>query len=631
MEKPTLRFNSATSQSGFTNASTSASNDKNASVIIREILQNSFDSAIIEAEQETANVKFSLEYVKKDDIPGIEEYEKSISYIKKLDLSKNEQEKDILNVIEEELNKDSLPVLFITDNGIGFDPKKMVAILSDGISDKSDPKNSGGSYGNGHYSAFNISNLRYVMYGAKLKDTSIICSGQALLRTHKDEKNNLKLGTGFYVTNDKPIEVESKNFPKNENVPSFMKNKLEKITDKSGAVIAIIGFNFFGKKHNDTELINLISAAVVRNFFVALKENQLTVEIVADSKLTSIDSDNIDEIFKKTKEIKAEPSYKSLEKFYNTFINGQAEIITTTQGKVKVHYKESDSTSLAICRNGMWICDSLPPPLNQGNFTDVKFFNALVIPQKSTNLSALVRRSEGNLHNDLRLNRFTDDKDGKKKKDDLKNSLQEISDFLKKVIGKNDNTTFTISIPDLSIEMISDKQVNTPETQNKKSNKSKKTKKIPKPTINSFGENENEAHGDKKKKNKKDTDSPEKRRAGNPFSVKKFLSSHDGDNKTAHVKFNTGKKATNLLLCMRIDDGTDPSCDNTLIPPRLKIKKAILNEKELEIIDEDTIDFGVVEKTDVIDLSIHYDTEIEGHYTIHYEFLNSLLKKDKND
>lgn len=124
MEKPTLRFNSATSQSGFTNASTSASNDKNASVIIREILQNSFDSAIIEAEQETANVKFSLEYVKKDDIPGIEEYKKSISYIKKLDLSKNEQEKDILNVIEEELNKDSLPVLFITDNGIGFDPKK---------------------------------------------------------------------------------------------------------------------------------------------------------------------------------------------------------------------------------------------------------------------------------------------------------------------------------------------------------------------------------------------------------------------------------------------------------------------------------------------------------------------------
>lgn len=47
MEKPTLRFNSATSQSGFTNASTSASNDKNASVIIREILQNSFDSAIM--------------------------------------------------------------------------------------------------------------------------------------------------------------------------------------------------------------------------------------------------------------------------------------------------------------------------------------------------------------------------------------------------------------------------------------------------------------------------------------------------------------------------------------------------------------------------------------------------------
>lgn len=63
---------------------------------------------------------------------------------------------------------------------------------------KDNPNDSGGSYGNGHFSAFNISDLRYVLYGGKLEDGTKLCSGQALLRTHK-QNNELKLGTGFYL------------------------------------------------------------------------------------------------------------------------------------------------------------------------------------------------------------------------------------------------------------------------------------------------------------------------------------------------------------------------------------------------------------------------------------------------
>ena len=243
-----LIFSSAISQSGFTNASTSASNDKDSSTIIREILQNSYDSSINEANRDTANVKFIIDYIDKNQIPGITEYEKVLKSIDKEDLSKKEQEQDILNVIEEQLRSDKIPILYIVDNGVGFNQNKLVAILSDGISDKDNPNDSGGSYGNGHFSAFNISNLRYVLYGGKFEDGTKLCSGQALLRTHKQD-GELKLGTGFLLTNQNSIEIENDIFYKNENIPKIIDNQLDKI-ENSGAVVGIIGFNFFGNEEN---------------------------------------------------------------------------------------------------------------------------------------------------------------------------------------------------------------------------------------------------------------------------------------------------------------------------------------------------------------------------------------------
>jgi len=194
-----LIFSSAQVQSGFTNASTSTSNDKDSSTIIREILQNSYDSAINEAKKEKAQIKFILDDIEINEIPGIKEYKEALEAIRKEDLSNKEQEQDILNTIIEQLEFEKIPVLHLIDNGIGFTQNKLVAILSDAISDKDNPNDASGSYGNGHFSTFNISNLRYVLYGGKLKDGSKLCSGQALLRTHK-QNGELKLGTGFLLT-----------------------------------------------------------------------------------------------------------------------------------------------------------------------------------------------------------------------------------------------------------------------------------------------------------------------------------------------------------------------------------------------------------------------------------------------
>lgn len=547
-----LIFGSAISQSGFTNASTSASNDKDSSTIIREILQNSYDSAINEANRDTAKVKFIIDYIDKSKIPGIIEYEKALESIKKEDLSTKEQEQDILNVIEEQLKTDKIPVLYVIDNGVGFTQKKLVAILSDGISDKDNPNDSGGSYGNGHFSAFNISNLRYILYGAKFEDGTKLCSGQALLRTHK-KNGELKLGTGFLLTTEKSIEIENDIFYKDENIPSVVNNQLDSI-EKSGAVVGIVGFNFFGNEENLDKVRNLISSSIIRNFYVAIHENNLEAEIIIQDNTIKINNETLNDIFIKTENEKSTPSYNTAKRFYDMLNYGKKQMIPTKEGEVKIYYQLSNSdTKLAICRNGMWINDAIPSPLNKNNFPSNKNFNALILAQKGTNFSTLIRRIENNSHDNLRLSRFTTDHNGKQKREKLSASLKEIKDFLSNIIEKNDNDSFDYDIPDLSISMIGD-------TKSKQQNerKSKQTKKIPKRKKIVVDSDIPPSDKGKGKKDRSDT----KQRVGNSFEVGKFSSFHNAHKKEAKLRFTTDKNASNLLLCLRLEDGTDPTCDS---------------------------------------------------------------------
>jgi len=614
-----LIFSSGQVQSGFTNASTSASNDKDSATIIREILQNSYDSAINEAKKEKAKIKFILDYIKKDEIPGIKEYESALESIKKENLSNKEQEQDILNTILEQLETPEIPILHIIDNGIGFSQNKLVAILSDGISDKDNPNDSGGSYGNGHFSSFNISNLRYVLYGGKLKDGTKLCSGQALLRSHK-QNGELKLGTGFLLTENQPILVENDIFYKNENIPQIIDNQLKTI-EESGAVVSILGFNFFGNDETN-KVIDLISSSIVRNFYVAIYENNLEVEIIQNDKIVIINRETLNQILENTKEQKSTPSYKVAKQFYEMLDNGNSRTIKTYEGDVKVYYKLSDNnTKLAICRNGMWIKDSIPTPLNPATFIENKPFNALILAQRGTDFSTLIRRAEGNLHNDIKLNRFSSDKAGKTKREKLSKALHEIKNFLLNIIGKNNNDSFEVDIPELSINMIGDSKTKKEAPTKRKSNKTKKQPRLQKTIIDSDEKSKN----GKGKKDKSKT----KQRVGNPFEVGNFSSYHNPKTKTAKVRFIPDKNSTNLLLCLRAEDGTDITCDGSLgVSQRFKIKKAVSNDKEYPILHNDTIDIGQVDKNTLMNLKIEYETDIKGDYIIDYEFLNSALKKD---
>ncbi len=623
-----LIFSSERIQSGFTNASISASNDRSSSTIVREILQNSYDSAINEAGEPTAKVKFIIDYISKSDIPGIKEYEHAISLIEKEDLRKKEQERDILNTIKEQLKKEKIPVLYVIDNGVGFTQNKLVAILSDGISDKDNPNDSGGSYGNGHFSVFNMSDLRYIIYGGKFNDGSKLCSGQALLRTYTDN-DDLKSATGLLLTNDKSVEIKNDIFYKDNNIPNIISSQLDTI-ENSGAVVGVLGFNFFGNDNSLDKVIQLISSSIVRNFYAAIYENHLEVEIATSNKNVQINAKTLDDIFLDTKDEKSKPSYNLAKQFYDLLRNGRCETIPTLEGEVKIYFDLSESsTKLAICRNGMWINDALPSPLYKTSFPTNKTFNALILAQKSTKFSALVRRAESNSHDNLQLNRFSNDKEGKEKRARFSNALAEIKDFLENNVEKNDYDSFEYEIPELAITMIGDSK--SKKDQKRKSNK---TKSIPikpktKPTEkDSQGEDTPFDPNDLKPSPPNPNPPNPNPRKGNPFEIGRLSAFHNTKSKEAKLKFVVEKNATNLLIALRLEDGTDPSCDKLTMTPRLTITKASNSGKTCKVIHNDTVDVGKVDKDTIVELSVNYETDVKGDYTIDYEFLNSALKKD---
>ena len=317
-----LIFNITQQIQTLTSASQSFSNDKDASKIIREILQNSYDSANEVDNFEKARIKFLVEFVDKSEIPSIDEYEEAITKIEREKINTNSQEIDIFNTIKNELKNDKIPVLFVIDNGVGFDREKLESVLGDGTSNKNN-SNSGGSYGNGHFAPYGASNLRYCMYGGKIGDGSRFCSGQAILRTFHDENDYLRSANGFLVTKE-GISIEAKNdiFYKDGEIPNLINKKLDLI-GQSGGVLCIIGFNFFDE--NDENLDDIIKMVTAKNFFGAVYDNLLEIEIVNfDGKISKISKSNLDDIFVSLGEKydkKIEP--KSAKLFYETLKSGR--------------------------------------------------------------------------------------------------------------------------------------------------------------------------------------------------------------------------------------------------------------------------------------------------------------------
>ena len=164
-----------------------------------------------------------------------------------------------------------MSVLFCRDNGVGLNPNRMTALLSEGQSDKAGQ--GAGSYGLGHLTAYAASDLRYVLYAGK-RGNYEIASGHTILASHR--RGQIRHSAhGFWRTPTDFFSLEDGNFP--TVVPEVMQDQMDQI-NTSGTIIAIAGFNLF---HEDdpSDALEAICRVAALNFLGAIWEGKMIVHV----------------------------------------------------------------------------------------------------------------------------------------------------------------------------------------------------------------------------------------------------------------------------------------------------------------------------------------------------------------
>lgn len=424
---PDLVFGPDVSASGFTPAGISAFSDLRPSAIIRELIQNSLDAALIEANEPCAIIRFRKFSCDVSDIPGIESYRKAFQQaINTQTLSgKREMPSQARLVVERigvALNKQKQTVLSVTDNGIGLNEQRMSALLSDGVSAKSE--NAAGTYGNGHSVAIPASDFRYILYGGVIKKGVTLAAGHAVLASHRlPEDEHGRSAHGLYIESfDSPAEDIPYTFVRDLAVPPLIATEIDHIQCMYGHGTAVIipAFNHF---EDEDALWNIVSRAAACNFFQAIHQDQLVVEVedhsdIEDEQSSMTDTNTrvlntktlpmvlrqyIDE--KRIGRRGAFLSGRKANEAYKTLVEGESSTVATSQGDVLVSVllRNSGRPSVGLCRNGMWITDDLPR--FQNYFNDRQPFHAIVFldPDQRNDFYRLIQEAETPLHNDLAL------------------------------------------------------------------------------------------------------------------------------------------------------------------------------------------------------------------------------------
>ena len=439
---PGLQFGPSTDRAGFTPAGIAAFSDLRPEAVVRELIQNSLDAALIEADESCAQVRFRRSTCELKDIPGIESYRSAFQ------LAAGEQRpagsaRAVVERIERALASDAHEVLLVMDNGVGLDGKRMAALLSDGISAKGG--NAAGTFGNGHSVVVPASNLRYVLYGGLTAEGDRFGGGQAVLASHSVDGESMgRSGRGLYLTSfERSAEEVPFTLVRDEALPPLVSDELGTIRKLygHGAVVVIPAFNNF--EHDDS-LWEAVSKAAALHFFQAIHEGTLVVEVDDPNGGGVLEAGTLREVVERYRE---EPrarrsgglSGRKAYEAYQTLIQGQTHQISTSQGEVMLRLlRQEGRRSVGLCRNGMWITDDLP--MFQNAFTDRQPFQALILldPGRGDGFYGLVREAETPLHDKLALTQMEP-----RRRKALRDALREIRDGLARLVPESRSDSYS--------------------------------------------------------------------------------------------------------------------------------------------------------------------------------------------
>lgn len=413
-------------------------------IAIRELVQNAMDAGQ-EIDREKTIIRFETASHKPADIPAFAAYKKAFLAAVKFQTKMQGGElpdtaQSVVNAIAAKVDARKIDTLFVMDNGIGLNEKRMNALLGEGISAKSG--DGGGSYGYGHSTIIPASALRYMLYGG-ICDGKQIAAGHAVLASFTD-KNARKAKDGFYIMgvgkSDSPFD-----FPTDKQIPDIIKNRLDEMAKKwrSGAMVMIPGFNYFDE--NPDELWQSIEKAAACNFFAAIHKGKLRIEFSNGKDECVLDKTSVGMALEKHADEKVKKHSLAgyyAQEAYKTLKNGKSHNISTKLGKVKIKLRAltiGERSRVELCRNGMHITHDITN-LKRADFADYAPFHAVVLADITSNdFHRFIRKAEPPKHNAIEIRRL--DKAEKLK---MREATNEIKDFIKENIDRLETEEFKI-------------------------------------------------------------------------------------------------------------------------------------------------------------------------------------------
>lgn len=263
--------------------------------LAREICQNSLD-ARIDGSESPVKVVFELRHFNRGQYDVFSQYGEEC-LVGCRNYWQNEMDAKLSQFVadaEETLRKETIPVLIASDyntKGLSGSHSHKISTSwealtgSDGVSVKSD-ENSAGSYGIGKNAPFACSSLSMVFYNTLAEDGESAFIGVARLATLLNKNGKPTQRVGKYQVNDDDNENWVPIYPEDKNAfrDCFLRTE-------TGTDVIIAGFT------HSLGWIDNVTKAVLKNFFVAISEKKLIVELKDETGFRIIDSNSLSQLF----------------------------------------------------------------------------------------------------------------------------------------------------------------------------------------------------------------------------------------------------------------------------------------------------------------------------------------------